>query len=514
MPQTLPRLHTSLRRLTLRQRILLLFLGLAGACLAVLFLSLYLGHSKHSGPWSMDALITAGVVAGCGIVLLIFGLWRLFDENVAKPLERLSGELRARVHANINTDLEDLEARHLGDLAPAATALIRHLNEARNELAQTVARETARHVGEKDRLTSVLARLPFGVVVCTADHRLALYNAIAHTLLGKNGKGASQSSDGQSPNGIALCEPGMTQPSEQTRPGSRIPCLGRSVFEFVGESSLREAYNSLLQADPTAAGNAPVKLNLNVNATGATVEAYMQLLGGDGFGGAGPRGYALTLLAPELPHLHEGIAPRAQGPSPGVVYDLELLEYDLHDTITDTPLQAQTYVVFDTETTGLLPDRGDEIVQLAAVRVVNGRRVHSEVFNTLVNPGRPIPPSSTLIHGISDSMVANAPRIEQVVRDFHDFASGAVLVAHNIDFDMAFLRRAAKSVGLRFENPVLDTVVLSAKVFGDGENHNLDALAARLGVDLPPSARHTALGDATATAEILVKLLPALQARH
>src|SRR5699024_7049601 len=105
------------------------------------------------------------------------------------------------------------------------------------------------------------------------------------------------------------------------------------------------------------------------------------------------------------------------------------------------------------------------------------------------------------------------PGIEQVGRQLHSFAQGAVLVAHNASFDMAFLRRDEHRIGLCFDHPVLDTALLSALVFGDAENHSLDVLAARLSVELSVAARHTALGDATATADVLLKLLPALQAR-
>src|SRR5690606_8201289 len=104
----------------------------------------------------------------CAAVALIVGMWWLFDEHVAKPLERLAGELRARSHSHVGSELEDMEARHLGDLAPAASALLRHLNQARNELAETIARETTRQVNEKDNLCALLADLPLGVLVCTA----------------------------------------------------------------------------------------------------------------------------------------------------------------------------------------------------------------------------------------------------------------------------------------------------------------------------------------------------------
>jgi DNA polymerase III subunit epsilon len=196
-----------------------------------------------------------------------------------------------------------------------------------------------------------------------------------------------------------------------------------------------------------------------------------------------------------------------------VVYDFDLLSKSRNSAIADTRLEDLTYVVFDSETTGLLPEKGDEMVQLAAVRIVNGRRVAGEVFNTLVNPGRPIPAGSTEVHGITDAMVADAPDVADVCRRFHRFAEGAVLVAHNAPFDMAFLRRREGELGLRFENPILDTVLLSAVVFGQHETHSLDALAHRLGLTIPEEARHTALGDTMATADALLKLLPMLQAR-
>ena len=196
-----------------------------------------------------------------------------------------------------------------------------------------------------------------------------------------------------------------------------------------------------------------------------------------------------------------------------VVYDFDLLSRERSARVADTPLDQLTYVVFDTETTGLLPGQGDEIVQIAAVRLVNGRKVEGEVFDTLVNPGRRIPPGSTEVHGITDAMVADADGVLQVLPRFHRFAQGAVLLAHNAPFDMEFLRRREAELGLRFDNPILDTVLLSAVVFGQSEVHSLDALTHRLGITIPEEARHTAIGDTVATAEAFLKLMPMLQAR-
>lgn len=196
-----------------------------------------------------------------------------------------------------------------------------------------------------------------------------------------------------------------------------------------------------------------------------------------------------------------------------VVYDFDLLSKARNDRVADARLRDLTYVVFDTETTGLLPQQGDEIVQIAAVRIVNGRRVDAEVFDTLVNPGRPIPPSSTEVHGITDAMVQGAPGIAEVGRAFHRFAEGAVLIAHNAPFDMEFLRRHEAAIGARFDNPILDTVLLSAVIFGQHETHSLDALTHRLGITIPEEARHTAIGDTVATADAFLRLMPMLTGR-
>lgn len=196
-----------------------------------------------------------------------------------------------------------------------------------------------------------------------------------------------------------------------------------------------------------------------------------------------------------------------------VVYDFDLLSRLHYEKISDARLDALTYVVFDTETTGLLPEQGDEIVQIAAVRIVNGKRVKNEIFNLLVNPGRPIPPSSSAIHGVTDAMVADAVGVQEAVRQFHRFAEGAVLVAHNAPFDMEFLSRREKELGLRFVNPILDTVLVSATAFGRAETHTLDALAERLGVTIDEKDRHTALGDAIATADVFIKLKDMLAGR-
>ncbi|SEM13422.1 DNA polymerase-3 subunit epsilon [Roseovarius azorensis] len=181
--------------------------------------------------------------------------------------------------------------------------------------------------------------------------------------------------------------------------------------------------------------------------------------------------------------------------------------------LAERALSDLSFVVFDTETTGLSPRGGDEIVQIAGLRIVNGRILRGETFDSLVNPGRPIPPASTRVHHITDAMVQGAPDIARVGQRFHDFCEGAVLVAHNAPFDLAFLRLKEHVIGRRFDHPVLCTVLMSAGLFDHTGQHTLDALCERFGISIPPEARHTAMGDTIATAEVFVRMLDLLQAK-
>ena len=110
-------------------------------------------------------------------------------------------------------------------------------------------------------------------------------------------------------------------------------------------------------------------------------------------------------------------------------------------------------------------------------------------------------------------MVADAPDLTAALTAFRHFCDDSVLIAHNALFDVGFLRRAEAQTGTRFDNRVLDTVLLSAMVWGQSEVHTLDALTERLGIAIPPEARHTAMGDTIATAQAYLALIPALEAK-
>jgi DNA polymerase-3 subunit epsilon len=193
-----------------------------------------------------------------------------------------------------------------------------------------------------------------------------------------------------------------------------------------------------------------------------------------------------------------------------IYYEFDLFHQTGLGEFGRIPLNKLTYVVFDTETTGLNPSGGDEIIQIGAIRIVNGRILYDEIIDQLVDPQRPVPQESVDIHGIKPELLLGQPTIGEVLPTFHHFAEGSVLVAHNAAFDMRLLQLKEELTGLHFDHAVLDTLLLSWVVHPNQENHGLDEIARMF--DIPVVGRHTALGDAIVTAEILVRLLPLLEA--
>ncbi len=182
-----------------------------------------------------------------------------------------------------------------------------------------------------------------------------------------------------------------------------------------------------------------------------------------------------------------------------------------HNELDDIPLEELSYVVFDTETTGLDPSSGHEIISIAGVRVYNNKINHEEMFDELVNPKRSISLKSIQIHEIHPEMLTDKLTIDKVLPHFSEYVDRSVLVAHNAAFDMRFIQLKEEQSGVKFTNPVLDTLLLSAVCHPKQELHNLEDIASRLGIELV--GRHTALGDAIVTAEIFLKLIPILKAK-
>lgn len=162
------------------------------------------------------------------------------------------------------------------------------------------------------------------------------------------------------------------------------------------------------------------------------------------------------------------------------------------------------FVIFDIETTGMKPEEGHAIVELAAQRIRERQVV--ETFNSMVNPGRLIGPEAVAVHGITNEMVTREGKaLIEVVPAFTLFAQGATLVAHNLKFDISFINYHLHQLGLPpLANPVLDTLELARKSLRLG-SYALAYLAKHFGIPQPTA--HRALADVEVTREVLFRLL-------
>jgi DNA polymerase-3 subunit epsilon len=664
-----------LARLSLRLRVFLFFALMALGTVVLIAGGLAFAASRDSG----SALVNGGLIAGFLCVALILFVWRLFDENVARAVDRLATQMRARAHSEVDGDFDGAAARYLGDLAPAAGAVASTLRDQKQAVARTVSETTARLRSESDRLSELLADVPAGLMLCTPEHTLAFYNAPvvqmlrdtgrprldrsvfdllrpgpirqtyarltaadsdrtdAELMVATTGGGRSLAArmrlvgnlsdqtrapgyvltlrditadlrlhsdrarllrdtvdslrqpaatvqallelqdDSGRPNPALLRESevlverindiaarhdalqetwwpmqevrasdiidglrGQLGPEAPTidapHPHLMLRCDGfaltgllTALVEAVHGARLAEAYSLTVTEDgdgallalswrgdpmPLADLDAVLSRSVPDSTLGLTGREILDHHGTDIWPERRPDGrQALVLPINEArpsdtkPALKGHLAERA------TVFDFTLLNRTPDRSKSGRALTDLTYVVFDTETTGLNPQGGDEIVQIAAVRLMNGRRVVGEVLDQLVDPERPIPPGSTKVHGVTDAMVRGMPTIRQAGAQFHRFCENAVLVAHNAPFDMAFFHRHAPDIGATFDHPVFDTVLLSAILFGQQETHTLDALAERFGVVIPEEDRHTAYGDTVATAEVFQRMLPLLEAK-
>ena len=176
---------------------------------------------------------------------------------------------------------------------------------------------------------------------------------------------------------------------------------------------------------------------------------------------------------------------------------------DMFSLVDSTPecLMGKTFVVFDFETTGTMPQE-DKITEIGAVKIVDGKII--ERFATMVNPERKIPEVVVELTGITDDMVANAPKFEEVAGDFYKFCHGAILIAHNLSFDYAFLKNMSKPLNYVYSNRGIDTLSMARLLLPNLGHHKLNNICEYFGIEL---VHHRAYNDAHATAQAFIEMI-------
>lgn len=457
-----------------RRALLWITTGLSVLLLGLLMLDLWLliNHSLNK-----IELVMLFALQGIAVVGLAFGIATLLEVRLLRPLRMLTDQVRVLTSTNPAQRVQ-LPAEHaLGNLPANVEALGDALAHARHDTARAMASAAERISRRSARLEAILRDLSEGVVVCTLEHRIVLFNQAAAGLLRRAGV-------------IGLHRPITGFFSENS-----IPMHVRRLVDLYKHHQRSE----IQHFEITPAGDA----HRLVARIALIIEPDRHCAG-----------YVLSLVGTDPAQHAEGHAGGAsvlaERPE---FFDFSLFERPTAPALLNRLLSECDYVAFDTETTGLNPSNGDEIVQIAGVRVVAKRVLTGDEFDLLVNPGFPIPSQSIRYHGITDDIVAAAPRACEALRQFQAFAESAVLVAHNAAFDMKFLKLKEPECGFSFDNAVLDTLLLSVVLHPNLTAHSLDAIALRFGVDIRAEQRHTAIGDARITAEIFLHMLDALTAQ-
>ncbi len=318
--------------------------------------------------------------------------------------------------------------------------------EALADLAATRAQLQAQ---PDNRLQAVLAANSDAIVVMTDQGQVSLVNYAAKRLLG----------------------------AERVR-------VGTSVFAALDRPSLLAAMKS------ATASRRPLQAQVRT-VGGQELEARIAGLGDHG-------GAVISIASDDTLHRAE----------------LEL-DLALHDrppeappVTGETPLQDLPLLVLDCETTGLDVTQ-DRVVSLGALRLHGLQAFRSTALDLLIHPGQAIPARSTAIHGITDAMVAQADDFATAFDQFQALQQGAAVLGHNTAFDLTMLERECALAGLTWQRPLfLDTLLLSAALDPGLDDHDLDQLAERMGIEV--RGRHTAMGDSLITAQVYFRLVPRL----
>jgi len=431
------------------------------------------------------------------LVVIIGTLISLLFSYYIIPILQLAEQARLITTVNPSYRITSEGAREIRYLSSILNDSAEAFQRLQQEVDARVAAAQAALQEEHNRLATLMSELPSGVLVCNSAGQILLYNQQAQNLLQrKSGMGnlaGAWIGLGRSIFGALERAPiaaGLEQHQLAAREGRQLPA---STFP----ATLPDGTALRVKLAPVFhPGEARGELDSFV----LTLEEVDRRKSPADRSAPPPPLPAGRPPAPARPNLE----------SRPVFYEFDLFRQPPGEEAGQQSLRDLTYVVFDTETTGLDPAAGDEVIQLGAIRVVKGRLLLDETIDQLIDPQRSVPASSVAIHGIAPELLLGQPTILEILPLFQTFAEGAVLVAHNAAFDLRFLNLHQTRTGIVFRQPVLDTLLLSSIVHPTLGSHSLDAIAERL--DIPIVGRHTALGDAIVTAEVLLKLIPLLEA--
>ncbi|MDD2366743.1 MAG: exonuclease domain-containing protein [Desulfuromonadaceae bacterium] len=457
-----------------------------------------------------EKIIPFPIIGGFVLFLVLGGMVSLLFRYYIIPIMKIAESTQLITLANPNHRVPEIGAQEVAHLARIINSSADAYQKLQQEVEDAIYNSRADLLEERNRFAVLMSELPIGVLACNLHGQILLYNKQAQALFQRsdNGRFTGRST------------------------GNGLIGLGRSLFGVIPRTLITESIERLQLAVDAGESAPNMRFPLDLE-DGRLLSISMAPVFSfhceqhDECVECNRRrisGFVLTVSnkpsesdikkadkqsgeenQPARDRLISSAAPRP------VFYEFDLFNHRESHELGKESLRLLTYVAFDTETTGLEPSRGDEIIQLGAVRIVNGKIISGEIIDQLIDPKRSIPEASTAIHGITRGMVANQPTIEQLLPHFHSFADGAVLVAHNAAFDMRCLQIKESQAAVKFDNPVLDTLLLSTLIHPHQESHSLDEIAARL--SLTNIGRHTALGDAIVTAEVLLKMIPLLEAK-
>ncbi|MCP4400102.1 MAG: hypothetical protein GY801_22695 [bacterium] len=401
-----------------------------------------------------------------GMPILIW-LLRYFYKIYVRPIHQFSEDIEAIIHSGPNARLILKGNRSIEKLAQGLNHILQKHDDVHQTFGKMFDRSLEEIRQERDMLESVLNGIIEGVILCDPQGDIVLYNKTASKLFRSN----KLFGTGRTINKIfnkELVLYCLDKIREEIKTGVEMP-----------SSSFTSTIYSKL----------PVKM-APILSSKKQMEGYILI-----FSYRDDDEIRPTSLDETMHKLSKKAS--------GTILEKKLAEKHFSEL---------RYVVFDLETTGLEPSQGDEIISIGAVSIVKNKIVVHEVFDQLVDPLKPISPASIEIHRITQDMVSGKPKVDRVLKSFRQFSDGAVLVAHNAAFDMKFLKMKESVAGVEFDNPVLDTMLLSSVIHPHQPAHNLDRLVQRYGIALKD--RHAALGDAWMTAELFLRILPQLEKRH